>query len=674
MEPTSIRVLLIEDNPGDCRLLRALLGESEAHHFELSEAPRLEEGLAKVAAEDFDVLLVDLSLPDSHGLDTFSRLHSKAGNTPIIVLSGLDDETVAIKAVREGAQDYLVKGKVDSYFLSTAITYAIERHRVERALNETQEHYKRLLDSITDYGFTVEIVDGDPGKATHGPGCEAVTGYSVAEYEADPDLWFRIVHEEDRNAVCDQITQVLCGEMPSPLEHRFLHKDGSTRWVRSKLVPRHDRKGLLRAYDCLIADITERKVAETKLVASESFYHSLVENVPQNILRKDLSERFTFANQRFCNMLGKKLEEIIGKTDFDFYPPELASKYQRDDRRVIETGEIFETVEEYQGANKEKMYVNVVKTPIHDDKGEIIGIQGIFWDITERKRFEERLKKANEELARGEQALRRSHEELKAAQSQLIQAGKMESIGTLAAGFAHEVKNPLAIMLMGLNYLNKKVDLSDQHVAMVLKEMREAVERADSITRNLLEFSAARQLAVTPEPINQLIENTLKLVRHELRQTPVKVVKEFAQDLPAVGVDKNQIQQVLVNLLVNAIHSMENGGTLTLRTHLKQMTETTYFEGSRKSDHFWVGETAILVEVEDTGGGISEAHLARIFDPFFTTKPTGHGTGLGLSVCKKIIELHNGEIGIKNLNRGGVRVTVMLKPYREVLKPHSQAS
>src|SRR5881409_1862341 len=178
-------------------------------------------------------------------------------------------------------------------------------------------------------------------------------------------------------------------------------------------------------------------------------------------------------------MLGKPLEEIIGKTDFDFFPPDLAEKYQRDDRYVIRTGQTCETVEENQAPSGEKISVNVIKTPIYDAKGKIIGIQGIFWDITERKRFEQQLQKANEELARSEAALRKSHEELKAAQLQLIQAEKMESIGTLAAGVAHEVKNPLAILMMGVNYLSKK--LKDEHLASILKDMRDAINRADTI-------------------------------------------------------------------------------------------------------------------------------------------------------------------------------------------------
>ncbi|MEW6304147.1 MAG: PAS domain S-box protein [Verrucomicrobiota bacterium] len=138
-------------------------------------------------------------------------------------------------------------------------------------------------------------------------------------------------------------------------------------------------------------DLSERKRAEDALRNSEILYHSLVENLPQNIFRKDLEERFTFANKKFCQTLGKPLNEIVGKTDFDFFPPELATKYRRDDRRIIESGEVFETVEAYLTSSHEKAYVQVVKTPLYDANGKPCGIQGIFWDVTERKKIEEQL-------------------------------------------------------------------------------------------------------------------------------------------------------------------------------------------------------------------------------------------------------------------------------------------
>ena len=515
-------------------MLRELLKEISAGGFVLTVASRVSEALAKLAAESFDVVLTDLSLPDSQDLASFRELHSAAPTVPIIVLSGLDDESLAASAVREGAQDYLFKTGLDSHILGRSIRHAIERH-----------------------------------------------------------------------------------------------------------------------------------VAEQKLVRSEAFYHSLVEHLPQNIFRKDLGERFTFANQRFCQLLGKSLDQIIGKTDLDFYPPELAKKFQQDDREVIRTGRIFEAIEENVAPDGEKMYVHVVKTPILDAKGRVLGTQCIFWDTTAQKRFEQQLQRKNDELAASEAALRKSNEDLKSAHLQLIQAEKMESIGTLAAGVAHEVKNPLAIMQMGVNYLSKKLPVGDENIAMVLQEMKEAITRADTIARGLLDFAASKQLAMKPEDFNQLITDTLKMVRHELNKKRIELVKDLAVLLPKVAVDKTQIQQVFVNIFVNAVHAMPEGGTLTVRTFAKQMTETTHSEGSRSSAHLWVGDTAVVAEVEDTGSGIPQEHLAKIFDPFFTTKPTGVGTGLGLPVSRKIVELHGGTIDIKNKPDGtGVRVTLLLKEQR----------
>jgi PAS domain S-box-containing protein len=659
-----IKVLLIEDNATDARLLRLFLGESKTSQFDIAHVVRLSEGMQRLAKERFDLIMSDLLLPDSQGIETFEWLKAHVQGIPIIVLSGSDDETLAVRAVREGAQDYLVKGRIDAHSLVRSITYAIERHHVEERLQESEKHYKFLLESITDYTYCVKLEENKPPTTIHSPGCISITGYSSAEYDADPELWLRIVHQEDREAVKEQIRKVEAGTTPEPLEHRISHKNGHVRWVRHTVVPCRDRSGKLESYDGLIADITQRKKAEQDLINSEAFYHSLVEHLPQNILRKDLKERFTFANQRFCTMLGKPLEDIIGKTDFDFYPPALAEKYQRDDRYVIRTGQIFETIEENQAPNGEKTYVNVIKTPIYDARGQIIGIQGIFWDITERKRFEERLQKANQELAASEAALRKSHEELKSAQLQLIQAEKMESVGTLAAGVAHEVKNPLAILMMGVNYLTKKLGSAEENIQQVLKEMREAIDRADSITRGLLDFSASRQLAIKPENLNVLVDETLLLVRHELNKKQIVIQKNFGERLPNVGVDKRQIQQVLLNVIVNAVHAMEVGGALTVRTYTKQLTETSHFEGSRRATGFWVGETAVVTEVEDNGTGIPEENLAKIYDPFFTTKPTGVGTGLGLPVSKKIIELHGGSLDVRNVKGGGVRVTILLKSHR----------
>jgi signal transduction histidine kinase len=293
----------------------------------------------------------------------------------------------------------------------------------------------------------------------------------------------------------------------------------------------------------------------------------------------------------------------------------------------------------------------------------------------ERKRAELKLMAANSELlqtnydlARSEEALRRaldelrvSHQRLKAAQLQLIQAEKLECIGTLAAGVAHEVKNPLQTILLGVGYLAKNIPAGDDTLFMALSDMREAVKRADAIVRDLLYLSLSRQIEMQEEDINSVIEHSLSLVNFDLTRSRVQVRRELARDLRPVRLDKQKIEQVFINLFMNAIHAMPQGGELLLRTRASTCPTDIMEEPSR----FQPGEAVVRIEVEDSGLGIPNEKLPRLFEPFFTTKPNGLGTGLGLPVSKQIIDLHGGAIHLGPGSLGGARATILLKAEQE---------
>jgi sigma-B regulation protein RsbU (phosphoserine phosphatase) len=189
-------------------------------------------------------------------------------------------------------------------------------------------------------------------------------------------------------------------------ESQIYRKDQSIIWISENCRAIRDSKNRLLYYEGTVEDITQRKLAEERLRDSEELYQSLVETLPQNIFRKDLQDRFTFANQVFCKTLGKSLDEIIGKTDFDFYEKDLAAKYQADDHKVRETGVPYDTVEENQSRGHSKMYVQVVKTPLRGANGQVIGLQGIFWDITEQRLNEEKVRRVNSLLAQNRKELR----------------------------------------------------------------------------------------------------------------------------------------------------------------------------------------------------------------------------------------------------------------------------
>lgn len=198
----------------------------------------------------------------------------------------------------------------------------------------------------------------------------------------------------------------------SAFESQVFRKDGSVIWISENCRSIRDSQGRLLYFEGTVEDITLRLQSEEKLRNSEVLYHSLVETLPQNIFRKDLQGRFTFANQQFCRSLGRSLEEIVGKTDYDFFPAEMASKYQRDDHLVLASGKIYQTVEEHQPPGSGKLYVQVVKTPIQGADGSIIGLQGIFWDITQQQLAEARIRRANQLLAQSRNELRLKNQEM----------------------------------------------------------------------------------------------------------------------------------------------------------------------------------------------------------------------------------------------------------------------
>jgi signal transduction histidine kinase len=250
-------------------------------------------------------------------------------------------------------------------------------------------------------------------------------------------------------------------------------------------------------------------------------------------------------------------------------------------------------------------------------------------------------------LRQTNQQLLRAHEELKSAQMKLIQTAKLESIGRLAAGLAHEVKNPLAVIQLGVDYLTSttKADASRDTVETI-QEMADAVQRADKVIKGLLNFSRSEKLALVSMDLNSVIEESLVLVRHEFTKHNISLEKNLAGGLPQVGLDQGKVKQVFINMFMNAIQAMGSDGSLSVKT-FRQPAGTGF-----------ANESAV-VQIEDTGSGIPEDKLDKLFEPFFTTKPVGSGTGLGLSVSKNIIELHGGTIKIGNrTDARGAAVTI----------------
>ena len=345
------------------------------------------------------------------------------------------------------------------------------------------------------------------------------------------------------------------------------------------------------------------------------------------------------------------------------FPASLGEALHEDDLEVVRSGEAVLNLEEVGRLSGEAdCWLTTTKVPLREASGRVIGLVVISHDITRRRRARRQLENANAELER-------ANETLKHTQLQLLHAERLQSIGRLAAGVAHEVKNPLAVLRMGVDFfLNlRQPPETAELAATVLEDMQSAIVRADTIIMGMLDFSAPGELRLQPVDVNQLVGRALALVRHELTSNGNEVQRTATPGSAFALLDAQKIDQVLVNLLTNAFHAMPGGGKLSIRTGVRTIAvdETSHDAGSREGARFRTGEDVVEIQIDDSGTGIPLDKLDKIFDPFFTTKETGKGTGLGLTVARKIVELHGGTLSIINRPEGGVRSTLLFKAIKE---------
>lgn len=418
--------------------------------------------------------------------------------------------------------------------------------------------------------------------------------------------------------------------------------DGEEREFLTTKVPLLDADGKPWGLVGMDRDVTESKRATRRAQLSQQRLQEMMDNSPAVIYLKDLEGRYQMVNRGFEEMFGLERADVMGRTDHDILSDkEAAAAFHERDVEVVKSGEPMPLDERFYVDGNRRWY-STVRFPLRDAAGQIHAVAGISTDVTDRREAEDEMKKLNADLVRANDDLQRAHE-------QLIQAEKLESVGRLAAGVAHEVKNPLAMIGMGLELLARRIPEDDQSGLETIERMKRGIERANRIVKGLVDFSSARQFSREAVDPNRIVREAHALVDYQLRKAGVKVVEELTTELPEVEIDQTKIEQVLVNLMINAMQAMgEGGGTITLRTYATKLADVKRDEGMRTSKHLRLNDRVVCIEIDDTGPGIDQENLARVYDPFFTTKPTGQGTGLGLSVSRKIIELHHGRLELEN--------------------------
>lgn len=405
---------------------------------------------------------------------------------------------------------------------------------------------------------------------------------------------------------------------------------------KTRLDPDYLYKVLLNAY--------RLRRARAASLESQKVMRAVYNGSSDGLMHVSSSRLVSGVNASACRILESSEKELTGKP----YEEALFRGRGRD-RSAPAAALISQTLDDGIRRSAEKVcffdsagcpvWVQCTVQPIHEgarNSGAVI----VFRSLADALQKEDKLKDAIQEQIRNEQRLvealselKKLNQQLRETQDQLIQAEKLQSVGRLAAGVAHEVKNPLAILMQGAEYLQQALPRGDSETLAVLEDMLDAVRRADAVIKGLLDFSAPAEAEMIEDHLPEVVEESLQLVRHLAVKNKVSVVKTFSQDLKPVVIDRNRMQQVFVNVLSNAIHAMKDGGELTISAQP---------EPERK------GGRGVRVEILDTGTGIPVEILDKVFDPFVTTRRGKGGTGLGLSVVRGIMDLHQGEIRIEN--------------------------
>ena len=400
------------------------------------------------------------------------------------------------------------------------------------------------------------------------------------------------------------------------------------------------------ANEVLQREIVERRRTAEALKNSRALYHSLVENLPVNIWRTDAAGRFAFANAHLCSSLGVTQEQLLGKSAADFYTTATSARSSRADRHVMESGHAFEGIEEFETKSGRTGHEQVLKTPFYDGDGRMLGIQGISWDVTERKRAEEEMRRIQGQVERTNADLRRKNDEIQNFYHTL----------------SHELKTPLtsarefvSIVIDGLaGGLN---DTQREYLRIALEscnQLRVCINDLLDATR--LE-TGKLNIELKPTALGELARRVVTTLHPAALGKRIRLTCDVERGLPPVELDESRITQVITNLLNNALKFTEAGGAITVAVAASP----------EKSG-------VVEVSITDTGRGIPAEQVDRIFDRLYQVKSgdasTEHGVGLGLFICRELVRLHSGDIRVESQPGIGSTFTFELP----VMAPEEQRS
>jgi PAS domain S-box-containing protein len=621
------QVLLIEDNIGDVGLLRSMLWEQTQNNTELTHVSSMGAAESYLSTRSTDLILLDLGLPDAAGLEAVRRAHAAAPRAPLVVLTGSDDETLAVRALQEGAQEYLVKGQIETRGLLRSLHYAAERKVMEDTLFAEMERAQVTLNSIGDEVICTDLA----GNITFlNVVAENLTGWPQHTAAGRPvSEVLQLLDATTRSPIPNPV-EMAVGQnrtVPLPPECVRIRQNGSEVALEGCVAPIHDREGTISGAVIVFRDVTERIRAHRDSVESKRIYEDLFNNSDAAIIDRDFSGLF-----RLVQVLKRK-----GVRDLKSYVAELV------ERRI----ELIDAVR-MNGANAAALRMHGVGSP---DKIEQQG--DIIIDIAEAMfRGEESIQRSEYLTAKAalipviyslripqteEDARRVPMIIIDLSDVRLAEAARQATIAKsqFLSSMSHEIRTPLNGIIGNLELLaltsldTEQVDLID--------DADKAAKALLGLVGNILDFSKIEAGKLTTEmgELNPaaLVEEAADVLQSRARQKGIFIAATFAPELPSLVLgDAMRLRQILLNLIGNAVKFTDKGGV----------------QVSLSASDWHQNTCELLFEVRDSGRGFAANLAARLFEPFTQDGGPvegGEGTGLGLSICKSLVEIFGGTIG-----------------------------
>ncbi len=473
---------------------------------------------------------------------------------------------------------------------------------IANRIPRTEELLTTLINSANHLVWCTSL-DGTRLLYTN-PVAARIYGRPLHELISNQDYWMDAIHPDDRSIVLRNLGE-LTKRKQIEQEYRIVRPDRTVIWLHDRISIVEDEEGRALCVGGIGTDISAIR-------ESEALYASLVESLPLHVIRKDIQGKVAFGNQRYCDSIGAPLEDLVGKTDFDLFPHDLAQKYCDDDRRVIESGEVINDVEEHVNAAGERVYVEIFKSPVRDSLGQITGVQIMFWDVTARRRAEQEVKNAKEQA---ESANR--------------------SKGEFLANMSHEIRTPMN-GIIGMTDLLLSTSPTDQQ-RDYLNIVKQSADSLLRLLNDILDFSKieAGKLDLENADFNlrDCVGHTAQTLGVRAGTQGIELLCRVAPDCPNLLVgDSVRLGQIILNLVGNAI----------------KFTEKGEIELNVENESIADGTVCLHFSVRDTGIGIPPEKLDHIFDSFTqadasTTRRFG-GTGLGLAISSQLVEMMDGRI------------------------------